>query len=472
MDGEFRYLDGADAGQVRIVRKEFATIGRHPDADLPFGPARELEVSVRHAAVFRAGGGWVVRDLGSTNGTWVNGEKVKGDRVLLPGDLIRLGREGPRLQFHPRDREAATVPDAEAVGLSDAVVLRAAVLSAAKEKGRASAGPHTTTRIRAEVRRQTAGWKRVTALVAGVALLVSGGLGVLAVRQQRNASELRARLLERTDSLLANLAGASSSVAALADQLALAREETARLRADIAARATGAGELEILAGRLEADLPGRTAMVEAARFDRAAIDSANRAAVGVVVSELAGGRRIAGTGFVVRARGDTGWILTARHLVTDSAGRAAARLGFLFEGSRQNFRARLLGVADSADLAVLVVWVSGGVPAVTGLGAAPRPGEPVALLGFPVGLDPGGTWRTEGVRAVGLTGTVRRAGPALIEVDGYGASGSSGGPIFGADGKVVGMVFGGDPQSAGRVVYAVPAGRMRGLLERLGVVNP
>jgi S1-C subfamily serine protease len=190
------------------------------------------------------------------------------------------------------------------------------------------------------------------------------------------------------------------------------------------------------------------------------------------VSELTGGRHIAGSGFVVRARGDTGWILTARHLVMDSAGRAAAKLGFLFEGSRQNFRARLLGVADSADLALLVVRVPGGVPAVAGLGAAPRAGDPVALLGFPVGLDPAGTWRTQGVRAVGLTGTVRRVGPDLIEVDGYGASGSSGGPVFDAQGLVVGMVFGGDPQSDGRVVYAVPVGRMRRFLERLGVVDP
>ena len=457
MDGEFRYLDGADAGQVRIVRKEFATIGRHPDADLPFDPARDLEVSVRHAAVFRAGGGWVVRDLGSTNGTWVNGEKVKGDRVLLSGDLIRLGREGPRLQFQPHDREAATVPD-----------------PAQSSRGRKAPEaipprPGTTTRIRAEVRRQTAGWKRVTALVAVGALLVSAGLGILAVRQQRSASELRARLLERTDSLLANLAGASSSVAALADQLALAREETARLRADIADRATGAGALDSLAGRLESELPGRTAIVEAARFERAAIDSANREAVGVVVTELAGGRRIAGTGFVIRARGDTGWVLTARHLVTDSAGHPGARLGFLFEGSRQNFRARLLGVADSADLAVLVVRVAGGVPAVAGLGAAPHPGAPVALLGFPVGLDPGGTWRIEGVRAVGLTGTVRRAGPDLIEVDGYGASGSSGGPVFNARGQVIGMVFGGDPQSDGRVVYAVTAAQITRLLEKFRI---
>ena len=106
-----------------------------------------------------------------------------------------------------------------------------------------------------------------------------------------------------------------------------------------------------------------------------------------------------------------------------------------------------------------------------GLGAAPHPGEPVALLGFPVGLDPGGTWRTEGVRAVGVTGTVRRVGPDLIEVDGYSASGSSGGPVFNAQGQVIGVVSGGDLQSDGRVVYAVTAAEITRLLEKLRIPN-
>jgi S1-C subfamily serine protease len=187
------------------------------------------------------------------------------------------------------------------------------------------------------------------------------------------------------------------------------------------------------------------------------------------VSELPGGRSIAGTGFAVVARGDTGWIVTARHLVVDSAGRRALRLGFLFNGSSQNFRARLVGVADSADLALLMVRVRGGVPAVRGFGDMLRGGDPVAALGFPVGLDPAGRWRSEGVRAVGFTGTTRRVGPDLVEIDSYGVSGSSGSPLFAADGRVVGMVFGGDPASAGRIVYAVPAKAVEELLAKLRV---
>ena len=90
MYAEFRHLDGACAGETRIVRKDFATIGRHPSADVPFGPERDLDVSGRHAAVFRQGEAWVLRDLGSTNGTWVNGVRLNAATIAV-GDELAFG---------------------------------------------------------------------------------------------------------------------------------------------------------------------------------------------------------------------------------------------------------------------------------------------------------------------------------------------------------------------------------------------
>ena len=55
-------------------------------------------VSRVHAAFERFGGSWCVRDLGSRNGTFVNGARVIGERALHPGDEIVLGRL--RLLFH------------------------------------------------------------------------------------------------------------------------------------------------------------------------------------------------------------------------------------------------------------------------------------------------------------------------------------------------------------------------------------
>jgi hypothetical protein len=48
-------------------------------------------ISRLHAVLERFASGWCLRDLGSRNGTFVNGERVFGERVLRPGDEIRLG---------------------------------------------------------------------------------------------------------------------------------------------------------------------------------------------------------------------------------------------------------------------------------------------------------------------------------------------------------------------------------------------
>jgi pSer/pThr/pTyr-binding forkhead associated (FHA) protein len=49
------------------------------------------EVSRRHALVTEAAGGPTVEDLGSRNGTWVNGHRIGGAHRLRPGDEVRFG---------------------------------------------------------------------------------------------------------------------------------------------------------------------------------------------------------------------------------------------------------------------------------------------------------------------------------------------------------------------------------------------
>jgi hypothetical protein len=66
----------------------------------------DAEVSRQHARVTRTPGGYVLEDLGSTNGTFVNGERLTTPRVLNPGDLIALG-ETVTLTFDAVAPEAA-----------------------------------------------------------------------------------------------------------------------------------------------------------------------------------------------------------------------------------------------------------------------------------------------------------------------------------------------------------------------------
>lgn len=88
-------------------------IGRHPDCELNL---RMDDVSRRHAELRFEGGRYAIRDLGSTNGTYVNGQLVSGSRRLVPGDHIEVGESsitfceiGPATRFPQPDLDARTV---------------------------------------------------------------------------------------------------------------------------------------------------------------------------------------------------------------------------------------------------------------------------------------------------------------------------------------------------------------------------
>jgi pSer/pThr/pTyr-binding forkhead associated (FHA) protein len=80
-------VEGAGAGRMVALTAPL-TVGRGRDADLVL--ADEL-VSRRHARVTPGGSGAVVEDLGSRNGTFVNGDLVNGPTRLVPGDQLQLG---------------------------------------------------------------------------------------------------------------------------------------------------------------------------------------------------------------------------------------------------------------------------------------------------------------------------------------------------------------------------------------------
>lgn len=65
------------------------TVGKAEDNG--FTIASDKAVSRLHAVFEPYGSGWCVRDLGSRNGTFVNGERLLGDQVLHHGDEVRLG---------------------------------------------------------------------------------------------------------------------------------------------------------------------------------------------------------------------------------------------------------------------------------------------------------------------------------------------------------------------------------------------
>ena len=88
MDIKLVVVGGANAGQEVPVPGPKFFIGRAEDCQLR---PRSDQVSRYHAAILVEEGFVAVRDFGSRNGTFVNGERVRTERELKNGDQLRLG---------------------------------------------------------------------------------------------------------------------------------------------------------------------------------------------------------------------------------------------------------------------------------------------------------------------------------------------------------------------------------------------
>jgi pSer/pThr/pTyr-binding forkhead associated (FHA) protein len=78
---------GPNAGSRFALDKDLVTAGRHPDSDIFLD---DITVSRRHVEVERRDGGYVVRDAGSLNGTYVNRQRVE-EAQLHDGDEVQIG---------------------------------------------------------------------------------------------------------------------------------------------------------------------------------------------------------------------------------------------------------------------------------------------------------------------------------------------------------------------------------------------
>lgn len=103
---------GPSAGKVYDIEKTSVTIGRDLNNEIVIN---DPEVSRRHARLFLQGVNYVLEDLGSTNGTFVNGQRLMGPYVLRPGEVITLG-EHINLELEvPQGDPDATIASAAVV---------------------------------------------------------------------------------------------------------------------------------------------------------------------------------------------------------------------------------------------------------------------------------------------------------------------------------------------------------------------
>lgn len=88
-------IDGPLIGTVIPLEGQQVTIGRAPDSTIVID---DDYASSRHARVYESEGSWVVEDLGSTNGTWIDRVRITTPTVLPVGAPLRIGRSTMQIQ--------------------------------------------------------------------------------------------------------------------------------------------------------------------------------------------------------------------------------------------------------------------------------------------------------------------------------------------------------------------------------------
>lgn len=112
---------------AKLVVTEGPAAGREIDLDQEVVIGREgvaftlddSELSRRHAVVRAVAGGYEVEDLGSLNGTFVNGKKIESATRISGGDTLKIGQTSVRLEA---ERAAATVASAVPAAASSSAV--------------------------------------------------------------------------------------------------------------------------------------------------------------------------------------------------------------------------------------------------------------------------------------------------------------------------------------------------------------
>jgi hypothetical protein len=80
-------IQGPDIGKTFMLEEAEIHLGRHAQCEIVL---KDLEISRRHLKLSQSGDDWVIDDLGSTNGTWVNGQRIAKQKIY-PGDRVEIG---------------------------------------------------------------------------------------------------------------------------------------------------------------------------------------------------------------------------------------------------------------------------------------------------------------------------------------------------------------------------------------------
>jgi S1-C subfamily serine protease len=459
---ELRILSGARAGESESFEKSVIAVGRHPMSDFRFDPNRDLDVSTRHGEIRCVAGRYSVFDSNSTNGTFVNGQRVLSgsSQELKDNDVIAFGANGPTVSVGITAR-MATPPDWKAT--VDPSKLPTGALASARASAqaavRSSTGktrPNTGERVAIAVRAQT---RRLWLALAVIVVVLGGAAAAVFIRSARQAAASQAeiaRLLEQNETITKSFQERlRQGDTAIANRMRHVNDSLV----EALRRAKNAAQMAVAEAALRKN---HDLQRQITAMDFTSISSANDPAVVMVTSDMGGPTLVEATGFSV---GASGLIVTNRHVVVDSTTRSA-NIRVKFANTGRWYRAHIAKLPENAtiDLALLQIDETGRFPTIAKL--APTVDTPVgssvATIGYPLGSD----LPMDGSAAKTSTtfGNVSKIVPDLLQIDAFASHGSSGSPVFDAHGHVVGVVWGGPPGAEGRIVFSVPVDRLNELL--------
>ncbi len=359
MSVTFTYLIGPQKGERAEFDGRRISVGRAADNMLCLGEDAR-RVSSHHAEVIRRGDQYLLRDLGSTNGTMINGRRVVVGE-LAHDDLIEFGAGGPLLRFGVEQDHKEVHHDG----------------AASKQVGENVSSPFRLLKNNGVL---------IAALMAAMLL---GGIGGIVASSRLRASD--------------------------PDSLSFA--EVAELNSPA-----------VVFIRVEFDL----------------LDS-----MGQVTTREAR----TGSGFVASDDGQTGLIITNRHLVRDweygsqsqgVSGRVT-RIEVVLPNQKPEDAVEAeiykLTPGNSADAAILKfsspsLVVHGIEPEIDSISQ----GDEVVVIGYPLGLDLLERTKDERVEPSLSTGIVSRVGQDFIQLNLRAYHGNSGGPVLNRKGEVIGVL--------------------------------
>ncbi|HEY4770464.1 MAG TPA: FHA domain-containing protein, partial [Myxococcales bacterium] len=217
------HLTGSLQGTASMSPKAVIRIGRAEDCDVQFDARLDVRVSTHHAEIRFEGGHYVLIDVGSTNGTLVNGKLVRTHR-LRSGDKIAFGAQGgPEVRFdveesfrNPRGNgsslplqmpapprpEAYPPPSQDAAALASEAQLR--ISRARAGSGGRSSGQtmfimaDTLKKVEAATHRKDR--KKTAGIVGAIVFLSLIGFGVLGVVIWQQKKQIE-QILQKKDGL-------------------------------------------------------------------------------------------------------------------------------------------------------------------------------------------------------------------------------------------------------------------------------